>query len=465
MTLDEYLLSIKGKRVCVIGAGISNRPLISLLRIYNIDVTVCDARSFTKMGAETFELINCGCTLRLGEDYLDDLNYDIIFRTPGLMPTNEKLQAAVKAGAVLTSEMELFLSLCPCKVVAITGSDGKTTTSTVIAELLRREGYNVHLGGNIGRPLLCEVPMMKKEDICVVELSSFQLHSMMCSPDVAVITNVSPNHLDKHGTLEDYIEAKTSIFRNQKENAVLVLNAEDSLTPSFSAEAKGEVRTFSSQAEPENGVFLKGGVIYSAVPGTQPKAVLDSSEILVPGFHNVLNFMTAYCAVRDLVSAETFKNTAREFKGVEHRLELVCEHGGVRFINDSIGSSPTRTIAGLRSFDRPLVVIAGGYDKHLDYSILGDELCLRAKKLFVTGDTAGKIIDAVRGSKYYSGCTLEPVYYEDFEENVKAAASAAESGDVVLFSPASASFDRFKNFEERGRFFKSIVMELCKDER
>lgn len=464
MTLDEYLLSIKEKRVAVIGAGISNRPLINLLRIYNIDVTVCDARTFTKMGAQAFELINRGCTLRLGEDYLENLDFDIIFRTPGLMPFNEKLQDAVRSGALLTSEMELFMSLCPCRIVAVTGSDGKTTTSSIIAEMLRDAGFNVHLGGNIGKPLLCEVPMIKEEDICVVELSSFQLHSMICSPDIAVITNITPNHIDKHGTYEDYVEAKTMIFKNQKPDSLLVLNADDSHTPEFAAEARGEVRTFSHEIEPDNGVFLRGGVICSSVPGKEPVEVMDSSLILVPGFHNVLNYMTAYCAVRDLVSPEVFRKVAREFKGVEHRLELVCEHKGVSFINDSIGSSPTRTIAGMKAIDRPLIVIAGGYDKQLDYSEMGDELCLRAKKVFLTGDTAAKIKAAVLNSSYYPDHCQDIYVYDDFEQTIKAAAAAAQSGDAVLFSPASASFDRFANFEERGKAFKSIVMELCKDE-
>lgn len=464
MTLDEYLISIKDKRICVIGAGISNRPLINLLRIYNINVTVCDARSFSQMGAQTFELINRGCTLRLGEDYLDNLDFDIIFRTPGLMPTNEKLQTAVKNGAELTSEMELFMNLCPCRIIAVTGSDGKTTTSSIISALLKAEGYTVHLGGNIGKPLLCEVPLIKKDDICVVELSSFQLHSMFCSPDIAVITNITPNHLDKHGSYEDYVNAKTMIFKNQTEGSLLVLNAQDSLTPAFVEEARGEVRMFSCESELDNGVYLRGGEIVSSMPENGSAAVMCSDEILLPGFHNVLNFMTAYCAVRDFVSEATFVKVAKEFKGVEHRLELVCEHNGIRFINDSIGSSPTRTIAGMKAFEGPLVVIAGGYDKQLDYSEMGDELCLRAKKLFLTGDTAKKIADAVLNSRYYAESALEPVIITDFEETVRAAVEAAEDGDTVLFSPASASFDRFANFEERGKAFKSIVMELCKNE-
>ena len=256
MTLSEYVNSIKNKRIGVIGIGISNVPLIRLLAFSGCDVTACDARTMDKLGMDALNLITMGVKLRLGSGYLDNLDFDIIFRTPGLMPFDSHLKAAEEKGSIITSEMEVFFSVCPCRTIAITGSDGKTTTSTIIAMLLKEAGYAVHLGGNIGHPLLCDAPMMKKEDIAVLELSSFQLHSMKCRPDVSVITNISSNHLDRHGTFEDYVEAKKSIFRGQTADDVLVLNADDSLVSSFADEAKAKIRYFGTYITDNGSQFV-----------------------------------------------------------------------------------------------------------------------------------------------------------------------------------------------------------------
>lgn len=458
MTLNEYINSIKDKSIAVLGIGISNIPLIGLLLENGCDVSACDRRSMQDMGEEGERLLAMGAKLRLGEDYLKDLDFDIIFRTPGLMPFEPELEQAKARGSVISSEMEVFFAVCPCRTIAVTGSDGKTTTASIIAQLLSAAGHKVHLGGNIGKPLLCDVPDIEDGDIAVLELSSFQLHSMRCKPDVAVITNVSPNHLDKHKDYQDYIDAKSFIFINQEAKDRLILKLEDGCTAYYSAMAKAQISHFSDEHVVERGVFCKDGII-SRLKNGQLSKIMRSDEIRLPGEHNLLNYLAAFEAVDMLVSDETCRELAMSFAGVEHRLEHVRNVRGVEYINDSIGSSPTRTIAGLRALKRKPIVIAGGYDKHIPFDRLGDELCRLAKRVFLTGDTAQGIKAAITSSQYYDG-VLEVYIIEDFERNVLAAAESAVPGDTVLFSPACASFDKFKNFAERGNYFKKIVMEL-----
>ena len=459
MTLDEYAESLKSKRVAVLGVGVSNEPLLELLLRHGCDVTACDKSTREQMGELAERLEGLGAKLKLGPDYLEGLDQDVLFRTPGLMPFDEHLEAAKRRGSLLTSEMEVFLSLCPCKVIAVTGSDGKTTTSTIIAELLKAAGYRVHLGGNIGKPLLCEVPDMRPDDIAVLELSSFQLHSMRCCPDIAVVTNLSPNHLDKHKDFQDYIDAKREILLHQTPECRLILNADDAHTPYYESFAKAQVAHFSDKSPQPAGAYLQNGVLMRR-GGGEARAVLPASEIRLPGEHNVLNFLAAFAATEGLVPDAVCAAVARSFAGVEHRLEIVRTLRGVTYINDSIGSSPTRTIAGLRAMRTKPIVIAGGYDKHLPFDTLGDALCEYAKAVFLTGDTAEKIRAAILASDQYAGSGLAVTMEPDFREAVLAAAAAAGEGDTVLFSPACASFDRFKNFAERGRTYKSIVMGL-----
>ena len=463
MTLSEYAESLKNRKIAVIGIGVSNLPLIELLLRHGCDVTACDMRTREQMGAEADRLEDLGAKLRLGADYLEHLNHDVIFRTPGLMPFDPHLEAARARGAKITSEMEAFLSLCPCKVIAITGSDGKTTTSTIISELLRAAGRRVHLGGNIGNPLLCEIPDIRKDDIAVLELSSFQLHSMVCRPDIAVVTNITPNHLDKHRDYQDYIDAKREILMRQTADDRLILNLDDEHTPYLERFAHAHVTHFSDRQRPEEGTYLRGGVLTRVYGGVE-RPILPASEIKIPGEHNVLNYLTAFAATEGLVPDTICAEVARSFAGVEHRLETVRTVRGVTYINDSIGSSPTRTIAGLRAMRVKPIVIAGGYDKHIPFDELGDALCQYAKALYLTGDTAEKIRAAVTASAFYAESGLPVSMAEDFRAAVLAAAGAAQAGDIVLFSPACASFDHFKNFAERGRYFKSIVMELKETE-
>ncbi|MBQ2895534.1 MAG: UDP-N-acetylmuramoyl-L-alanine--D-glutamate ligase [Oscillospiraceae bacterium] len=452
MTLHEYMDSLRSKRIGVVGVGVSNRPLIDLLLAAGCCVTACDRRDRAEMGELAQELESHGCALKLGEDYLRDLDFDVIFRTPGLHP--RFLSEAAEKGALLTSEMEAFFALCPCRIFAVTGSDGKTTTTTIIAELLKAAGHTVWLGGNIGTPLLDKLPQMKADDMVVLELSSFQLHSMACHPHVAVITNVSPNHLDVHPDYQDYIDAKKQIFRAQTAADRLVLNADNAITRAMAAESAATVRFF-SRREPVEGVFSAGGEIY--VSG---KAIMPSDAIRIPGEHNLENYMAAFAAVGELVTPEVCRQVAEGFAGVEHRLEMFrCLHG-VTYCNDSIASSPTRTIAGLRALRQKPILIAGGYDKHIPFDELGHEICRHAKALVLCGATADKILNAVQTSPLYDESVLPIVQKDDFTEAVYAARELAEEGDLVLLSPACASFDKFPNFAVRGRTFKKIVMEM-----
>ena len=450
MDFSEYFEALRDKRVAVVGLGVSNLPLLGLLTDYGCDVTGCDKRTKQELGALYEDLTQKGVRLQLGEGYLDDLDFDVLFRTPGLHPM--ALDAARKNGAAITSEMEAFFALCPCRIIAVTGSDGKTTTTTLIAEMLKRQGKRVHLGGNIGKPLLSEVPDMRAEDFAVLELSSFQLHSMTCRPDVAVVTNVSPNHLDVHPSYDDYIEAKKSIFRLQDDSCRLVLNRDNDITRAFAAEAKAPVTWFSRREALVKGWSCTGEVITRDGVDFMPV-----SEILIPGMHNVENMMAAFAAVDALVDAESCRAVAREFPGVEHRIELVRTLRGVRYYNDSIASSPTRTVAGLRSFPQKVILIAGGHDKHVPFDPLAEEIVGRVKALFLTGETAEKIKATVESAEGYDKDELPVFVIDDFKEAVLAASSYAREGDVVTLSPACSSFDKFKNFAQRGNVFKEIV--------
>ncbi len=456
MTLQEYIASLRGKTVAVIGIGVSNTPLLRLLLREGIAVTACDRSDRAKLGALAEELEAAGAVLRLGDGYLQDLDQDVIFRTPGLRPDVPELEAARARGSVITSEMEVFFQVCPCPIIAVTGSDGKTTTTTIIAELLRAAGHTVHVGGNIGHPLLAESDTIRPTDWAVLELSSFQLMTMTRSPHIAVLTNLAPNHLDVHKSMEEYVWAKENIFRHQQPGDIAVFNLDNAITRELSAHAPGRALYFSRQAEPENGVFLRGDAVISRRDGHE-RQIMTTEDIRLPGVHNVENYMAAIAAVEGLVPDETIRTFARTFNGVEHRIELVRTYHGVRFYNDSIASSPSRTIAGLRSFKEKVILIAGGYDKHIPFDVLGPEVVEHVKLLILCGATADKIRAAVEQAPGYRPGHPEILDVTPFQKAVETARDRAVPGDVVTLSPACAAFDQFKNFMERGKTFKAIV--------
>lgn len=456
MTLRDYIESLRHKTVAVIGIGVSNTPLLELLLAEGIRVTACDKRSREQMGEQAEHLEQLGCELHLGADYLKDLDADVIFRTPGLRPDVPEIAACVDRGAVLTSEMEVFFEVCPCPIIAVTGSDGKTTTTTIIAELLKAAGRRVWVGGNIGHPLLCEADGMLAMDYAVLELSSFQLMTMKHSPHIAVVTNLAPNHLDVHRDMAEYVAAKENIFRHQSGEDVAVFNADNDITAEQSRRAPGRARLFSRQDEVADGVFLRGEDIVCRSGGHE-RVVMTTGDIKIPGVHNVENYMAAIATVDGLVPDEVIRDFAREFGGVEHRIELVRTYRGVRYYNDSIASSPSRTIAGLRSFHEKVILIAGGYDKHIPFDALGPEIVEHVKLLVLCGATADKIRTAVENAPGYQPGKPEILDVTPFTAAVEAARDRAQPGDVVTLSPACAAFDQFKNFAERGKFFKSIV--------
>lgn len=460
-----FFKSLKNKKIYFIGMGVSHFECIKLFKSKGLNVTVCDKRSeqdLKKVYETNYnELKSLDVDFITGDDYLDKLlDADIIFRTPGMYYNNEVLTNARAKGVIVTSEMETFFDLCPCKIYAVTGSDGKTTTTTLISEMLKKQGKNVHLGGNIGRALLPIVEQIKEDDIAVVELSSFQLISMRQSPNVAVITNVAPNHLDVHKTMEEYIDSKKNLIIHQNAFSKTVLNLDNDITREMASLVRGRLSYFSRKAKVKNGAYLdENGDIYLSKNGVSQK-IMNKDDIKLPGIHNVENYLTAISALDDEISTQTIVDVAKNFGGVEHRIELVRTLDGVKYYNDSIATSPTRTIAGLNAFNQKIIVIAGGYDKKIPYEPLAKPINEKVKILILLGATAKKIEKAITEFDGYNSENLKIINVNTLEEAVEKARELAIEGDVVSLSPASASFDLYINFEQRGKHFKDIVNAL-----
>lgn len=461
--LEKFKKNIKGKYVAIMGMGVSNTPLIKYLMDLDANITVFDKKTEDELGKALIEeYVLQGVNFSLGEDYLDNLHgYDIIFRTPGIRPDLPAIENEIKRGAKLTSEIEMLIKLCPGQIIAVTGSDGKTTTTTLIYNILCTEGYNCYLGGNIGNPIFSKIDEMQKKDIIVLELSSFQLMTLKKSPNISVITNISPNHLDIHKSYEEYIEAKCNIFKYQRKKDLLITNYDNDITRELANEAKGHVRFFSVRNKLKDGVILDNDEIVIFEKGKRTP-VININEIFLLGMHNVENACTAIATTKDLVKMESIKEVLTTFKGVEHRMEFVRELENVKWYNDSIGSSPTRTIAGLASFREKVILIAGGYDKHLDYTDMGKYIVDHVKLLILMGQTKEKIKNATMEEIKRRENDTEVKIYEcdSLEEAINIAKENSQEGDTVFFSPASASFDMFKDFADRGNKFKEIVNNL-----
>ena len=459
MDCQQFFNQIKGKRIAMCGIGISNTPLILNFLKKGARVFACDKRTREQIGPLATELENAGAELKLGNGYLDNLEVDIIFRTPGMNFHLPELEDARKKGIAVTSEMEVFFDLCPATIFAVTGSDGKTTTTTLISKMLEAEGKKVFVGGNIGKPLLPEIENITSDDFIVVELSSFQLISMRKSPDIAVVTNVAPNHLDIHKDMDEYVEAKKNVLLHQNAFSRTVLNVDNEITAGFKSYVRGQSLSFSMERSLKNGAWLdKDGMIHMAYRGIDVP-IMHRSEITILGDHNVANYLAAITAVWGYVSVESIRKVAKEFAGVEHRIEFVRELDGVKYFNDSIASSPTRTIAGLKAFDKPILLIAGGYDKHIPFDPMVPYIIEKVKKLYLCGATAEKIEKCILGNAEYKG-KPEIVVLDDLAAAVNAAHKDAVSGDIVSLSPACASFDAFPNFVARGNYYKELVNKL-----
>lgn len=457
--LNHTFKNIKGKKIAFCGIGTTNLPIIKMFHNLGCTVTALDRRTKDKIGKISDELENNGIKLKLGEDYLDNLeNFDIIFRTPGMKYNLPELEKVREEGIVVTSEMEMFFELCPCKIISVTGSDGKTTTTTIISEILKHAGYKVHLGGNIGTPLLPLISEIGCDDIAVVELSSFQLISMRQSPDIAVITNLSPNHLDIHKDMNEYISAKKNIILHQNAFSKSILNLDNEITKEFKSIVRGQPLFFSRATKVKNGAYLsEDSKIYMADNG-QDKFIINSNEIKIPGNHNIENYLAAISAVWKLVKVDDIIYTAKNFSGVEHRTEFVKSINGVSYYNDSIASSPTRTISGTLSlYKEKIILIAGGYDKNIPFDNLGRAITEKVKILILMGNTSNKIEDAVKNSSNYKSGEPNIIRVNSMEEAVNTASKTAKNGDIVALSPACASFDMYPNFAARGKHFKQLV--------
>lgn len=459
--IKRYYDFLKSKKIAFIGVGVSHTELIKMYSEKGFDVTICDKSPLEKIKEKLTGINLDKIKFNLGENYLENISeFDVIFRTPGMKFYIPELNNARLNGCVVTSEMEVFFDLCPCKIIAVTGSDGKTTTTTLISEMLEKQGYTVHLGGNIGRALLPIIEDVKSDDFAVVELSSFQLISMRKSPNISVVTNLEPNHLDMHKDMQEYIDAKKNIFIHQNAFSKTVLNLDNEITKSFAEITRGDTWYFSRRQTVNKGTFLSDdGYLCVKVDGETTK-LFNKDVIRIPGIHNVENYLTAISAIWGLVNKENIEFVAKNFGGVEHRIEFVRELNGVKWYNDSIASSPSRAIAGLNSFNERIILIAGGYDKKIPYEPLAPYVNEKVKILILCGATAEKIENAVKNDSSYNPEKIKIIRAKDVEDAVNIAYKEAKSGDIVSLSPASASFDFYPNFEVRGRHFKQLVMNL-----
>ncbi len=460
MDCKQFFEKIQGKRIAMCGIGVSNTPLIEKFLKMGARVVACDRRSRDQIGELADKLEAQGAELRLGSNYLENLEVDMIFRTPGMQFDLPELKKARANGIAVTSEMEVFFDLCPATIFAVTGSDGKTTTTTLISEMLKAEGKNVFVGGNIGKPLLPEIENITEDDFVVVELSSFQLISMRKGPDVAVVTNVAPNHLDVHKDMDEYVGAKKNILLHQNAFSRTVLNTDNEITKGFSDDVRGQKMYFSMRKPVKNGAWLsEDGYLNLSYRGISVP-LLHKDDIAIVGDHNIENYLAAISAVWGYVGADSIVKVAHDFKGVEHRIEFVREVQGVKYYNDSIASSPTRTIACLKAFKQKVILLAGGYDKQIPFEPMAPYVTEKVKLLILNGPTADKIEAAVKKDENYKVDTPKIVRVNDFAEAVKVAHEMAVPGDVVALSPACASFDAYPNFVARGKHFKELVEKL-----
>ena len=459
--LKEFEEKLKGKRIAVIGLGVSNIPLIEYLSKKKAEVTIFDDREEDKIDKNVMkEIKKYKYTYHLGKDSLKELRgFEFIFRSPSCLPTKPELLAEKERGAIITTEIEQLIKMAPCKVIGITGSDGKTTTTTLTHLVLKDAGYTCHLGGNIGIPLFTKLKEIRPEDIIVLELSSFQLMEMDVSPSISAITNITPNHLNVHKDYDEYIEAKKNIFMHQDEDGILVLNADNEVTKDLKTEANGKVIFFSSKQKLDNGYIVDDGIIKECQDGIR-KHLIDTKDVKLKGMHNYENICAVLAITKTLVDTDKAIETIKEFTGVHHRLELVRVLDGVEWYNDSASTTPTRGISALNAINKEIILIAGGADKNLDYTPIAKPIVEKVKRLILIGQTATKIFDAVKRELEVQNKELDIHMCATFKESIELARRLAKPDDVVLFSPASTSFDMFKDMYDRGDQFRDEVNKL-----
>jgi len=451
----------ENQRVAIIGLGREGTALAKFLSRHGAKVTVTDMKSEEALRDRIDELKELPIRYLL-EGHPDELlDTDIIFVSPGVPRDIPILLEAQRRRVALSSETKLFFSLCRAPIIGITGSSGKTTTTSLVGETMRAAGYRTFVGGNIGSPMIGVVEDIEPLDKVVMELSSFQLEVLNQSPHIAAILNLSPNHLDRHQSIDDYVNAKTNIIRFQKEGDYAVLNADQPLTRQLLKECRGQALLFSRQYQVSAGAFLDQEQIIVRWNGDEWR-VCHTSELQLPGSHNVDNALAA-CAIAAAAGAhaEAMRTGVTSFKGVEHRLELVAEVDAVRYYDDSIATSPQRAVAALNSFSEPIILLAGGREKHLPLGELAQLIVEKAKFLVLFGEAAPVLEEAVIDVLGGKGETDLPIFRSsDLAQAVRTARRISEAGDIVLLSPAFTSFDTYRDFAERGDHFKALVRDL-----
>ena len=467
--VKKYLDELKEKKVAFVGMGVANVPCAQWLAEHGITVYACDKRDKDYIGADICKkLEDAGVHFSLGESYLDILSeMDIVFRSHGILPFQNKwIGECIERGQTVTTEMEVFFKYCPAKIIAVTGSNGKTTTTTLIAKMLEAQGEKVFLGGNIGKALMPQLETITKNDFAVVELSSFQLltmGNMVNRPDIAVVTNIEITHLDHHISLDEYVDAKRNILIYQSRDSKTVLNADCDYSiggrvyHDMRFDVRGNLYQFSINHPVEQGAFMdsNGDIIYRE--NGKDTVVMNKNDIVIPGLHNVENYCTAITAVWGLVEPSVMKKIAQTFAGVEHRIEFVREYNGVKYYNDSIATSPSRVISGLNAFNQKIIIICGGSNKGNDMSVMVPYILSKTKLVVLNGATADKIYDAIVSHPDYEKSGVKLIKTDTMENALEIAKNNAQSGDIVSLSPACPAFDQFKTFEYRGRKFKELV--------
>ena len=451
--------NFEGARVTVVGLGIEGIDLVRFLTKAGARVTVSDARSPDTLTDALAAIEDTGATLSLGANRVEDtIHADTVYASQGVPQELPALAEARRAGVPISSMTDLFLQLCPAPVAAVTGSSGKTTTTALVGAMLEASGQDYVVGGNIGIGLLGLLDRIGPETRVMLELSHTQLEMVQQSPHIAAVTNVTPNHLDRYAW-DDYVALKRRIFEFQAEDDTAIFNLDNEVTAGFIPQARGRVLTTSMLATiPGDGVALIGGHVVRREAGRDHR-VLARDEIRLRGEHNVENVLTAVAIAAQIgVTDEAAARAVRAFTGVPHRLEPVATVGGVQWVNDSIATTPERTLAGMRSYTEPLVLLLGGRHKDLPLADLGRDATGRCRAVIAFGEAGPLFASAVRGARLGETPVIEEV--ADVNAAVAAAYRLARSGDVVLFSPAGTSFDAYRNFERRGEAFRAAVRAL-----
>ena len=460
------LKNLQNQKVGILGLGEENIALAYFLVAQGIDITICDQKSREELGQyyEKMENLSSQVQFQLGANYLENLEkFNIIFRTPGLPYLNSKIQKAKNVGVIISSEIKLFFDLCPCPIVGVTGTKGKGTTTTLIAEILkwkseiRNPKSEIYLGGNIGTSPISFLEKLTSDDIVVLELSSFQLQDMERSPHIAVVLDIKIDHLDYHQSRTEYIESKINIVKYQTKNDFTVVNADYLTSFEFGAESLSKTYWFSRRKSVDEGCFVKENQIVLRI-NNEDIPICKTDEIILKGEHNLENICAAVTASKLAgADSESIKTVVKSFKGLEHRLEFVRNFNEINFYNDSFSTTPDTTIAAIKSFKTPIILLVGGSEKNADYSELGQTIKnSTVKNIISIGQTAPKIIKAI-GENHVIKITDNIL---SMEEAVKLALELGQKNDVVILSPASASFDRYKNYKERGEIFKKVVLDL-----